>query len=476
MTVCRYFLQGNCRYGNSCWNEHPTGGNQGYSVTAQRQLFGGNKRGGGGGAGQQKVSFRDSFGQNQNPYRWLNQDAQQQQQQNRQSVSSIQQMSASDLVKGLSAEVATTWEGGNMWPFTCLSFEKDMPSLPGFEDVSPEEMRLEAYEALKGGNIQPYIQKVQGAFNQLNAQRQELKNPSLTVKQTLISFIDDCRRKKSSGTSGQVSLFSDSSTAGDFFGDSSGSGLFSGGNSTTSSGLFSQSASSGFGQTGGQSLFGQGATQSGGLFGQNTAQSGLFGQTGSQSGSSSQTGLFGKSSAQSGIGQTGSQSLFGHGAFAQGSQPRETFGQSTFGQAQAEQPSIFGQPIQQSGQTTRTIFGQPVSQTGLFGKPDNSPFSGASFSTPQPAGASSGNAFHTSTPLGQSSAPVTNLFGKSVSAVPPGSGFGSPTSASQQPAGETTSVYTAMEKLTAEEIEQFKAPTFTLGKIPTKPPPRELCF
>jgi hypothetical protein len=76
----------------------------GYSVTAQRQLFGGGggggRRGGGGGGGQ-KVSFRDSFGQsqNQNPYRWLSQDAQQQQQQQgRNAAANTQQMSAADIV------------------------------------------------------------------------------------------------------------------------------------------------------------------------------------------------------------------------------------------------------------------------------------------------------------------------------------------------------------------------------------------
>jgi len=31
----------------------------------------------------------------------------------------------------LANEVTVTWEGGNMWPFTCLGFEKEMPSLPG---------------------------------------------------------------------------------------------------------------------------------------------------------------------------------------------------------------------------------------------------------------------------------------------------------------------------------------------------------
>lgn len=34
--------------------------------------------------------------------------------------------------------------------------------------------------------------------------------------------------------------------------------------------------------------------------------------------------------------------------------------------------------------------------------------------------------------------------------------------------------YTPISELTAEEKEQFEAPSFTLGKIPTRPPPLEL--
>uniref|UniRef100_A0A8C9VMT9 Nucleoporin NUP42 n=1 Tax=Scleropages formosus TaxID=113540 RepID=A0A8C9VMT9_SCLFO len=34
MTVCSFFLQGRCRYGEKCWNEHPQGGSGGsYSNT-----------------------------------------------------------------------------------------------------------------------------------------------------------------------------------------------------------------------------------------------------------------------------------------------------------------------------------------------------------------------------------------------------------------------------------------------------------
>ena len=252
--------------------------------------------------------------------------------------------------------------------------------------------------------------------------------------------------------SGYFSTFSDSHS-GDLFGGSN-SGLFGSSNtgSQQSSGLFGQPPA--FPEAGNQSVFGQTGTQSG------------FGQTGSQS-------LFGQSSTQSTFGQTGAQqsgfgqssSLFGQGAFTQDTQSGSTFGQSVFGQAPS---SSFGQDQTQ--------------KTGLFGKPaDNSPFGAASFNNPQTSGAS-GNLFQTSTPFGQSSEPAKGLFGKSVTVVPPVSGFGAAPAAENKPAeqaqasGETSSVYTPLDQLTPEELEHFKGPMFSLGFIPTKPPPRELCF
>lgn len=61
MTVCSFFLQGRCRYGDKCWNEHPTGGSRGggggvynnnnnYNRSSQQQ-----PRGGGGGQVENKL-------------------------------------------------------------------------------------------------------------------------------------------------------------------------------------------------------------------------------------------------------------------------------------------------------------------------------------------------------------------------------------------------------------------------------------
>lgn len=50
MTVCNFYLQGRCRYGDKCWNEHPRGGNRG-----------------GGGGQQHSNNYNRASGQQQQP-------------------------------------------------------------------------------------------------------------------------------------------------------------------------------------------------------------------------------------------------------------------------------------------------------------------------------------------------------------------------------------------------------------------------
>jgi hypothetical protein len=43
-------------------------------------------------------------------------------------------------------------ERGKQWAFSCYSPAKDCVSIPGLDDVSPEELRLEAYQ-VTGANV-----------------------------------------------------------------------------------------------------------------------------------------------------------------------------------------------------------------------------------------------------------------------------------------------------------------------------------
>ena len=59
------------------------------------------------------------------------------------------------------------WSKSSMWPLSCYAYFKETPCLPGFVDVSPEELRWEAYQAEAGGNSQQYLKSV----SQLNDKR-----------------------------------------------------------------------------------------------------------------------------------------------------------------------------------------------------------------------------------------------------------------------------------------------------------------
>ena len=225
------------------------------------------------------------------------------------------------------------------------------------------------------------------------------------------------------------------------------------------------SQSSGFGASGSQSVFGQTLQPTQGTLGQTTTQSSLFGKPQSDQTNGQSQNLFG-------------QSLFGQGP--------------TFGQQTGTQSGLFGQQTgTQSGLFGQTSRSQP---TGLFGKTD-SVSAGASPqgppATPQSLFGASGPSVIPNTPAQTGSglfSGSTNSksqttgspfggssnFGSSTAAVvPSGSSLGH--TAGHQSA-QTGSLYTPLDKLTSEELEQYQAATFTLGKIPTKPPPRELCF
>ena len=62
------------------------------------------------------------------------------------------------------------WNKSSMWPLSCYAYFRETPCLPGFADVSPEELRWEAYRAKASGNSEHYLKNV----SQLNDERLKL--------------------------------------------------------------------------------------------------------------------------------------------------------------------------------------------------------------------------------------------------------------------------------------------------------------
>lgn len=48
-------------------------------------------------------------------------------------------------------------ERGGQWLLSCFAPLRDRPSIPGMEDVSPEEIRWEMYQAQKSGVVEQAV-------------------------------------------------------------------------------------------------------------------------------------------------------------------------------------------------------------------------------------------------------------------------------------------------------------------------------
>ncbi|KAF4100952.1 nucleoporin NUP42 [Onychostoma macrolepis] len=212
MTVCSFFLQGRCRYGDKCWNEHPRGGRGGdYRGNQQpnRGGFGnrvwinpsqrsggdydqppsfsrggnndwsrGGGGGGGGGGGTQNIKSSDFSFSSPNRFSALtsNSHADKGEQNSADDVDTIQ----NDM---------ESWQTSGQWPFSCYSALKGRIS--GFVEVSPEELRLEYYTGRASGDSQAYMSLVQQLVNQWSSRVQELRTMSSSTRISVISELNN---------------------------------------------------------------------------------------------------------------------------------------------------------------------------------------------------------------------------------------------------------------------------------------------
>lgn len=211
------------------------------------------------------------------------------------------------------------------------------------------------------------------------------------------------------------------------------------------------------------------------------------------------------------------QSIFG-GSSASSQQAPSGFGGATQPPAQASffaGTSAFGSATQMPvfGGATQSTFGGNSQQTSLFAgaathqatpfapaptvsQSAGSIFGGGSAAPPPAASSFSfalGNKFGAAATGGQvaTASPFasnsTNVFGgvANQSSGQPGAGifggFAQPQASSQNVNIHTPGValnstlYTSLAQLTDAEKKEFEAGTFTVGHIPTRPPPKELC-
>lgn len=204
---------------------------------------------------------------------------------------------------------------------------------------------------------------------------------------------------------------------------------------TTTPGLFNSASTN--------SLFGQNQNQ-------NQAPSTVFGQPNTTNQAVNSAGLFASFGATPQPQQ--SQSIFGSA----------TENKSVFGQSANTNQNMFGSNQQQQMNQSSNIFANALTQQqnnsqNVFGV-QNQPEQHSIFNQPN------SNTGGSSIFQNQTNAPAMggSIFGGN-------SGFGQSEKISQ-------SAYSKLEDLKPEDLEWFKADTLMIGKIPTVPPPQELCI
>ncbi|KAK7074146.1 hypothetical protein SK128_003969 [Halocaridina rubra] len=392
----------------------------------------------------------------------------------------------SEFVKQLSGEM-TQWERSGQWQFSSFTPLKAHPMLAGFSDVSPEELRTQAYEALKNNTSSSYQdrwRKLQEQYKQLrdalrvptpdayqamkdvfhakgtstdqqpnqSSSSQAVKPTSLFSKPSIFggnasqtqSGSGPLDTKPQSSVFGGSSLFGGNQTSGttSLFGDSSKTNVFGGSSSQGSQPSFgaSQSSVSTFGNT---SLFKSNTANTGNVFGgpANIQGTSLFGGSPTQPARN----IFGSSSLAS----TTGGSIFGGGTASIATT-------STTG-------SIFGGGSTTITTTTGGIFGvssaptnAPNTAAGLFGSAPNQTstiFSNNSQNQPSTFASTTTNLFGTSTNLfaskpaifggqqGQQQQQSTTLFGNNPVSAPSIFGGAATTQGSQPQQSTAPSVF-----------------------------------
>ncbi|XP_008299350.1 nucleoporin NUP42 [Stegastes partitus] len=446
MPVCNFFLQGRCRYGEKCWNEHPRGGNRGGGggggydnrSSGQQQSRGGGGfgnrvwvnpsqqkgayiqpssfsshgsddwgRGGGGGAdwgrGRGGGGGGSDWGRGGGGGRRDNVKSSEFSFSNQNKYSALGTSNTFDRGGrgggGAGGGAAAAGDEDDDKKLEIIQMDMDSwessgqwgfscyssfkTSLSGFTDLSPEELRLEYYSTRASGELQSYLNGVNQLLSQWKNRVQELKIMSPATRAALLAELN--------GAAPQTSSSGFGSTTGTGFG----------------------SSSSSFGSKG----FGAPAQASSYTFG--------FGSSAAPSSSSSG---FGSNLGPSPDPPSG----FG-GSSASSSVPSaSTF---SFGAATTDKPAA----------------------TSGFGSA-----SGFSFSSTANAGGG----------FGSVAAGSSSTFGQTSG------GFGATAAASAAGAGSAAeasdSLFSPESKLTQEELNQFKAKRFTLGQIPLKPPPANM--
>ncbi|XP_039297605.1 nuclear pore complex protein Nup98-Nup96 [Nilaparvata lugens] len=471
MEVCKYYREGYCRYGSRCRYLHPNSNDYsyGYSDHNYGKYYGDDYNS----KSRQQKGYSGGSSNNSNyNYRSDNSD-----QRYKGGNSNSSNQNTYDLWSLIEKELKVV-EEGRQWPLTCFSVSREYGNVPGWDDHSPEELRHEYYKSFKEGTVDQFVSVVFENFyctalQTCGGRRNDFKSKSraLPILEALIRNRESYESSNNAASSTQdqnTNLWQNKA------GSQQSTSLFGGNSGTT--GLFGGNNSSNQPATG---IFGGNNTttpQTTGIFGGNSSTTpqatGIFGGNSSQQA----TGLFGNNSAQPAT-----------GIFGGGSSTPQTAG--LFG-GNSSSTGIFGGNMNSTQQTTGIFGGNSAQvQPNVF---SNTQFTntGGTFSFNLPQAQQNSNSFlsganpvassvfqSTASPFQsqQVSQNTPNIFQQSaqVSSTP----FNQPVQSVFMSTGVDDDLmnYTMQEALTESELAMYQAKAFQFGKIPLKPPPKEVC-
>ncbi|XP_065093368.1 uncharacterized protein LOC135714032 [Ochlerotatus camptorhynchus] len=424
-----------------------------------------------------------------------------------------------DLSSVIKSEVDVTLKG-NQWPLSCFGPFKERNCVPNFiDDVSFEEIRMMYLEAKMQNNIPGHQMQLMQMINEAKQKMQWLTTTNRDIMNMLIEIYNqqDDSSKSSAPAGGNPFAAPIGASA------TSAASIFGGATSNSSSG---------FGT--GSTAFGGSSTTAGNIFGAppNQSAANIFGS--GPTSTSMGGNIFGKPAQTT----TGAPNIFGTPALGQPQQQTNSVfgGPPVFG---ASGPSLFSSTSQNPQTVGGSIFGNAnantsagnlFTQSSVFGQPAPNPNIFATSAQSQPtvspfaaAPAPANNLFSSAptfaTPTAAQPQQQQNLFTSAFSAQQSGSPFGQPGQQQQQSSqslflpppqtaaqppsmtsthpstfgttpgvfggntqqsaipltNQSTTIYSRMENLAKEHLDAFSAERFELGKIPTVPPPREMC-
>ncbi|XP_018574404.1 nucleoporin-like protein 2 [Anoplophora glabripennis] len=499
MVVCKFFLQGTCKFGDFCKFEH---------------------------------QLNDNYTNFQNSTPILRQSHFGNTQQQAKPTTNPSNVDTSTLVKSVVNDM-TVAEKGGQWLLSCYAPFKEKPAFPSFEDHSFEEIRLGYYEAVKNGTLEQFKQQVQMMLQQAVMRMKSLQSPSPDIVNILKCIYNTppssyCGVYGSNPATTTTAFNNTANTSGAFnqqqtsFGQQPTSSVFPQSNQN----IFAKPTQPQNQFGGASSIFGGGASQNQAFKGQSNSifpntqtqiatdnifrhASGNFATQGSNSlfGGQPTTTQAGTSPAFAGL-QSTNGPMFSGGQSAGGSIFGGQVNNSIFGGQQNVSPTYGSQTQPNSGnvfnnsfpnQNANNAFGQSIfgvsnaqatvqnmpqqGSANIFGIGANQPQNAqkSMFAQQQPifAQQNAGTVFNqqaTSPPFRQTSSSVTDAKSHSNSIF----GSGQNTVISNPQFGQVQqvdeSIYSKLEDLTEDEVKWFNSDDLDVSNIPEKPPTYQMCF